>query len=404
MATTHVFIVDEQTFPVHLEYMFAGIGPGNVINNEETVSSQSSESKTGSDFDINNEGKRNRIGHVNFSLLSDISRCKIGDFVVFYLQAKALFFGVFKVKSDPYINRNSTAESKKLSEQLTLLLPFRVDIEPDKVYPKGITEWELLDSISDIDAPYKMQWSLIYRKLKGKRGCTMITLYESERLVNKLSVFNENNSIVDSHKFTYQAQDSTIVKFENNLQLPSEREEFDFIPKIIDKYKKKLSYEILLQGFILQNIGRGLVKTLDEVFLQNKSLNWIGNEVICSVGKQAMDILLDSRDNNGNRIIIPVEIKDELVESDALQQISKYIRWLKEYYIPNIKEGTTKIEAIILSLKETDVNGNGIPNREGYLAFKKLLDSRNAQFDNCIEIRHVVYSMEDNNIKFQKMQ
>jgi len=332
MATTHVFIVDEQTFPVHLEYMFAGTGPGNVKNNKGTGTPQRAESKTGCDFDINNEGKRNRIGHVNFSLLSDISRCKIGDFVVFYLQAKALFFGVFKVKSDPYINRNSTPESKKLSEQLTLLLPFRVDIEPDKVYPKGITEWELLDSISDIDAPYKMQWSLIYRKLKGKRGCTMITLYESERLVNKLSVFNESSQIVGCSNFTYQAKDSTIVKVEKNFQLPEERERFDFIPKIIDKYKKKISYERLLQGFILQNIGRGEVNTLDDVFLQNKSLtlNWIGNEVICSVGNQAMDILLDSSDNNGNRIIIPVEIKDELVKPDALQQISKYIRWLKE--------------------------------------------------------------------------
>lgn len=403
MATTHVFIVDEQTFPIHLKYMFAGTGPGNVKNNEETGSSQSSESKTASDFNIDDEGKGNRKGHVNFSLLSDISRCRIGDFVIFYLQAKALFFGVFKVKSDPYINKNSDDESRKLSEQLKLLLPFRVDIEPDKVYPKGITEWELLDSISDIDAPYKMQWSLIYRKLKGRRGCTMITLYESERLVHKLSVFNENNSIADSSKLTYNAQDSTIVKGENNLQLPSERYVFDFIHKIIDKDKKKLSYEILLQGFILQNIGRGEVKALDEVFLQNKSLNWIGNEVICSVGNQAMDILLDSSDNNGNRTIIPIEIKDELVEPDALQQISKYIRWLKEYYIPNIEEGTPKIEAIILSLKETAVNGNRIPNRKGYLDFKKLLDSRNDQFDNCIKIRHVVYSMKDNNIEFQNM-
>ena len=66
----------------------------------------------------------------------------------------------------------------------------------------------------------------------------MITLYESERLVHKLSVFNESNSIADSSKLTYNAQDSTIVKGENNLQLPSERYVFDFIHKIIDKDKK----------------------------------------------------------------------------------------------------------------------------------------------------------------------
>lgn len=394
MATTHVFIVDEKTFPIHLQYMFAGTGRGKDLAK--------------SIFDINNEGKGYHIGHVNFSLLNDISRCRIGDLVVFYLQSKALFFGVFKIKNTPYINNNNEEASRVLSEKLSFLLPFRVDIEPHVVYPKGISEWELLDSISDVEAPYKMQWSLIYRKLKGKRGCTMITLYEAERLIYKLSVLNNESPITDFNHLTYK--DSVIVNFDDYMQLPQEKYKFNFVPKIIEKYNSNLSYEILLQGLILQNIGKGTIESLDGVFLQNKSLNWIGNEVICSVGKQAMDILLDTNvdTNENNRIIIPIEIKDELVEEPVLEQISKYIKWLNEYYIPNIREGNIKegivrIEAIILSLKEIDVDENKKPNRDGYKKFKKALDSLNGKFGNAVRIKHVVYCIDNGNIVFQNM-
>ena len=57
-------------------------------------------------------------------------------------------------------------------------------LKPYKVYPKGVSEWEALDEIKNITSPYQMLWSLIYRKLKGNRGNTMITLYESERLIS----------------------------------------------------------------------------------------------------------------------------------------------------------------------------------------------------------------------------
>ena len=35
MSTSHVFIVDEKTFPIHLQYMFAGTGKTEKNNDEK---------------------------------------------------------------------------------------------------------------------------------------------------------------------------------------------------------------------------------------------------------------------------------------------------------------------------------------------------------------------------------
>ncbi|MDY4451112.1 MAG: DUF91 domain-containing protein, partial [Campylobacter sp.] len=69
--TTHVFIVDINTFKYHLEYMFAGTGARDCTidfnDNENTNMSYPTE--------------KNLV-----SLIADIKRIKIGDFVIFYLQ------------------------------------------------------------------------------------------------------------------------------------------------------------------------------------------------------------------------------------------------------------------------------------------------------------------------------
>ena len=66
---THVFIVNDDTFPSHLQYLFAGTGA--------------------------------KDKDVDVSLLSDIKRVRPGDFVLFYIEAttkvKGGFYGIFKI-------------------------------------------------------------------------------------------------------------------------------------------------------------------------------------------------------------------------------------------------------------------------------------------------------------------
>jgi len=170
--TTHVFIVDETTFHYHLEYMFAGTGakeliPSFITNPQNTFPQ--------------------RKEKLLSSMLADCSRVRKNDNVIFYLQSKngreGCFYGIFKVDSDPFLDLLGKNNQYLSSAGLRKCLPFRVKIRPNKVYPRGVTEWTALDDIDGLNSPSKMIWSLIYRKMRGNRGNTMITLYEADRLL-----------------------------------------------------------------------------------------------------------------------------------------------------------------------------------------------------------------------------
>ena len=92
-----------------------------------------------------------------------------------------------------------------LKQELIKSLTFRTLLEPYEVYAKGVTEWEALDEIKYIQSPNQMLWSLIYRKLKGNRGNTMITIYESERLFKLLRDKNNRKKLTEQN-FTFDVQ------------------------------------------------------------------------------------------------------------------------------------------------------------------------------------------------------
>ena len=166
----HVFIVNEKTLNVHLKYLFAGTGAKDykctfLTNNNEKI-----------------HFSKERL---LVSMIADISRIRKGDSVLFYLQQtvkhEGMFFGSFVVEEPPFLCNDNYLEN-----DLEKNLIFRVLLKPQEVYPKGITERECLDSLKNIDHPYEMCWSLIYRKLKGNRGCTMITDFEYSHILEKI--------------------------------------------------------------------------------------------------------------------------------------------------------------------------------------------------------------------------
>ena len=90
--TTHVFIVDSNTFKYHLEYLFAGTGARDeyIDFNDKTT--------TG----LNYATENNLVG-----MIADSQRIRKGDYIIFYLQqnkAKGVFegkfYGIFKAKED----------------------------------------------------------------------------------------------------------------------------------------------------------------------------------------------------------------------------------------------------------------------------------------------------------------
>lgn len=316
---THVFVVDQITFKYHLEYLFAGTG----------AKDKTSPFLTNANITYNPTAERMLVG-----MIADISRIRVDDKVVFYLQAsgssQGSFFGVFKVASLAFFDENDTNNYLKTSTQKGL--SFRVLLQPDEVYAKGITEHEYLDSLQGKNHPYELCWSLIYRKLKGNRGCTMIMDYEFNDLLNKIKAKN-NYTRLTGASFTFNPATYEITT--NNIVNPylGRQNIVDILPRLQFKNSRGNAYETHLQAYITRNFDSGNLANL-LLPLRNTEC-WIGNEVSCGVGMQRIDVML-KQENETDVYIRLIELKDEEPYLGIIQyQLPWYLEWLSYYVLPN---------------------------------------------------------------------
>lgn len=364
---THVFIVDNKTFKIHLEYMFAGTG-----SKEDSISFLFDNKSL-----IHHSAERNLV-----SMLADISRVQVNDNIIFYLQATidnpGMFFGIFRVTSTPFIDEND--DNNYLKNKLEKGLTFRVLIKPFQVFPLGITEHEYLDSISDKERPYHLNWSLIYRKLKGNRGCTMITEFEFLDLKNKLEKKNNfptlNNSWIPCNSgFSYDSKTNSIIQATFS-KYSGRKCSFDITNRLFYKFKKKQAFETHLQAYLLQSLKQN--PYLKNLVLPLSSEDfWIGNEVSCGVGMQSIDILIIQTCNNSVYIKI-IELKDEEPSTSILSQIEWYIQWVQNYIVPNYIELGKYVHIIPCIIAKNSNNFNlknyyfSIPNLHKKLLINQL--------------------------------
>ncbi len=383
MITTHVFIVDTNTFKYHLEYLFAGTGAkDNFVdfNNNPNTS-------------LNHTTENNLVG-----MIADSQRIRKGDFVIFYLQQnysekvwEGKFYGIFKAKEDlSFLDNNDS--NQFLKNELIKSLTFRTLLEPFEIYAKGVTEWEALDEIKYIQSPNQMLWSLIYRKLKGNRGNTMITIYESERLFKLLRDKN-NRQTLTGQNFTFDIQTQEIKQDNTLHNYTGRKEKINILPRLIKKYEDNRAFETHLQAYVVQNVGRGTNKSLDKNLLNGLSFEWLGNEVSCGVGMQRIDIMLSLIKGN-IKIVLPVELKSIEASTDNIIQIQRYVDWLEQYYIPN---RISDIQPVLISKR--------IINKESE-NYEKIIDSFkqfNERNIRCMPLKYIEYELEENNLKFQEI-
>ena len=372
MATTHVFVVDTNTFKYHLEYLFAGTGA-----RESYV-------------DFNNSSNTNLYYATENNLLgmiADGSRIRIGDFIIFYLQQnfsqgiqEGKFYGIFQVSQVLFLDNNDN--NQFLKQQLNKSLTFRILIQPYAVYSQGVTEWEALDEIRHIQSPNQMLWSLIYRKLKGNRGNTMITLYEAERMFHLISAKN-NNHCLSGNNFTFDITSQKIINGTNNHQYIGRMEQINIFPRLLNKYQNNLQFETHLQAYILQNI---------ENIFQEENIEWIGNEVACGVGMQRIDIMFSSIINQINRKIVPIELKSTYTYPEIIFQLQRYVDWIHQYYLPNIP---SIIEPIVISRFIEDKTTK----------FYVDIISQFNYFNNTnnLRIRYIEFIIQNSNINFTEV-
>ena len=309
---THVFVVNEQTFNIHLQYMFAGTG----FSTFEPALNSTSTCK----YDYENTFT---------GMIADISKVRNGDKVLFYVAGVKKFFGIFEIDGVPFFEAKNT---DYLGDSLKKYLPFRVKIRPQKVFAKGILEQLALDDISTTNKPYEMCWSMIYRKLTGMRGCSFLTNYEADRIEGLLD--SENNSyVLPNGDFCYDSKAEEIVASDTKNQYTGTTTNSLSIDNRL--FYVGGSHEGHVQAYIMQNYDRH-PQLISKLFPSTFIKLWIGNEVVCSVGEKRIDILTCIETNDEIQIRV-IELKDEHpLASLITNQIPWYIKWVDQYIVPNL--------------------------------------------------------------------
>ncbi|MDR0911869.1 MAG: hypothetical protein LBM96_04615 [Methanobrevibacter sp.] len=396
MATTHVFIVDIYTFDIHLKYLFAGTGSG-----EDKI-------------DFNNSSETDLKGNTENKIVSmsaDANRIRKNDKIIFYVQQKTSknvsfkegkFYGIFKAKEDYSFLDNNDGEQYLYNSELSKNLFFRTLIEPDIIYPKGVTEWEALDSIRNIVDPYRMLWSLIYRKLKAHRGNSMITIYEFERLCQLIRSKNKRESLdVLNNELSFDIDKQEIITTNNPIKkYKGRKDEINLVPRLIKKYQDKKAFEPHLQSYIVQNIGKNINHSLDEnIIPENFEIEWIGNEVSCGVGMQRIDIALSLQNKDEDtKLFIPIELKAKEADITNISQINRYMDWIEEYYIPNRPSDIVPI----LIAKKFKLNTE--KRKEKYSNITDSFIQFNQKNEKlCNQLKYIEYEIKNNNLIFEKI-
>ena len=311
MLRGHVFVVNEETLPVHLKYQFVGVSAGRK--------------------------------EWNIALLADMLRIKKGDFVFFYIEGrstkKGRFFGVFKaVDNIVYYLRGTDASAPELPVKLI----YRKEIKPHRVYQNGVLEWIALDKLPTYAK--ELLWSLIYRKMKGKRGNTMLFPWEVERLMLLIKDRNKGQSLSGQH-FTFDTEKYRIIQggqtLTHNIGIP--------VQVTLDDIRKS---ETHFQAYILQNLSIGSNTFLPEIF--GKNIVWIGNEVFAGSGMQKIDIFTIEKIDETDFIYRIVELKHPKSTTNvqfAPMQLEYYVNWAREDIGGHIIGGRKfNIKPILLSL------------------------------------------------------
>ena len=386
--TTHVFIVDATTFQLHLEYLFAGTGAGeNVV-----------------DFNDARSSRLSAQGEINLAaMIADGCRIRQGDGVIFYLQQnygqsifEGKFYGVFKAAQDWAFLDNNDGQ-QYLKSELRKSLTFRTLIEPATVYAEGVTEWEALDEIKNIASPHQMLWSLIYRKLKGNRGNTMITIYEAERLVHLIRSKNNRRAIdCRNNSLSFDLAGQRIVAVgSRQAQYRGRKVEINLLPRLIDKYRNNRAFEAHLQAHITKIFGKGINASLDNALVGRGNIEWLGNEVSCGVGMQRIDIMASvlTRDY---RILVPMELKAVEAKAEHVRQLQRYVDWITQYYIPN---RPSDIQPVLIAKRTTAKASNAF--RE-FTAAKRAFDGTNRRIAN--PMKYIEFHLSDGDLAFEEIR
>lgn len=289
----HILTVDEITFKTHLEYMFIGTG-------------------------------KNGVSHQT-GALADILSIRDNDEIIFYVMKKG-FFGIFKAIGNVFYDYNSYSNHSPQYLNTHLggkTLTYRMCIEGFQVYQNCISEWDMMENPDNIQnqSIFNMQWSWIFKKLSGNRGCLSIDNNEADLLK---TILCQNNTLLGNVN-NYLYDNGQIQILNNNSQYdPSCK---NILPRTNTRLNKIYREEDLRILFTAKANNHNI---LDQVLKPqiNGDITLISNEISCSFSERRMDLLFATTQAK----CLLIELKNEFIFNDSIyNQIKEYARWISAY-------------------------------------------------------------------------
>ena len=179
-------------------------------------------------------------------------------------------------------------------------------------------------------------WSILYRKLKAKRGNSPLFPREFNIIENKLKAINDE--VLDFENYTFE--NGQILENPNLLNYTG-----NTICQI------NLKNQILNGNYSEHHLHALLLEFLpSQIFGEN--ILWIGNEVFSGAGMQAIDLMsIDQQD--GQDIYRIIEVKRGHIPIAIPKQVKKYSQWVRGRF--NIQNPENTIQPLIIGQKSSTV-------------------------------------------------
>ncbi|MBV1735234.1 MAG: hypothetical protein KMY50_05630 [Candidatus Desulforudis sp.] len=323
-------------------------------------------------------------------LFADICRVHAGDEILFYLERPShdigreggRFFGIFEVVSPHPIYE---PQGTYLLSELGMPLPYRLLIKPKVIYPDGLTEWQLMDEMTDFRSIFEIPWTLIYRKMTAKRGCTPLLPHETAVIKRMLDLRNAGQQMATNNVGFSPETISLHPSATRNSYLGNTRR-FDKVDQrlMFLMNHTERAFEIHLQAYLMQEIKRN--PNLTSLLFPSVEVTWIGNEIYCGSGMQSIDILIYSQ-NEHNTFVHLLELKSQNADEQAAAQLNRYIKWLK-VHIPGIS-----VHQIIPTIVAPEVTDGFHNELRTFLTGHGISQYREIRFDGCLRFVQRIFSV-----------
>lgn len=386
----HLFVVNSDSFPIHIQNRFCGVVKGG------------------------------GIGY--YGQLADLMAIRKGDLVFFYLmyidkkkvcwrnsynKFPGGYYGIYRVTSKPFFDTKpiqgrdefcdhiifgdeTRPEYEKLSENKKyLILPIRLLIEPIK----NLNYKEVVnDDIAYVDKTDEGQlWTLLFKKAKKAgqaRGITPLIPEEASKIARLL--FKQNQIPLSD---------------EINLMTNISSKPYPYLPISTSAYltpefesikddKKSVRIEDMLTSWIMANIDKA-IPVLREVVGPLYDLEFFGSHVQYGISGDAVDILLLHK-----KRVTPtceyrykatvIELKRQKIRSEDVAQALRYTKWISQLVTYN---NISAIQPVIIGKRPTS-RGKSIENIKNIIA---KLNEKGIRTPIFLE-----YFLENNTIRFEK--